>query len=816
MTGIPITTICDVVGGQLLGSANSDISHLAIDSRLDYPYEGTMFIALKGARNNGHRHIPEMYDKGCRNFLVEDASDILPDAAVVLVKNSLVALQTLTAWHRSMFNATIVGITGSNGKTIVKEWLNELLASKEHIVRSPASWNSQIGVPLSVWNIDASHSLGIFEAGISRSGEMKTLQKIIKPHIGVFTNIGPAHAEGFDSIAAKAKEKALLFTESENVICCADHEEVVQGLKDAGIEETRWIQWSRKSKAYLRILSEERRSSRTELLVQYEGKAHEIILPFADEASIENAMHCSTVVLSLGLSIDDLKSGLMQLQHLAMRLELLEGVGGSTLVNDTYSNDPASLRVALDRLGAIAGSRKKAVVLSDFVGSGDVSESVYADVAKLVERAHIDSLYLIGSALRSHIKGEHIHTYESADEFIKKMDEEDFSNRAVLVKGARAFRLERIVQRLQEKSHGTRLEVDLTALKHNLDQYRGKLTDNTKLMVMLKAFGYGSGAPEIARLLEFEKVDHFGVAYANEGIQLRQEGINTPILVMNASGVGWEKFHRFDLQPTVHEMGQLRAFVEFERSAKTGMGIHLEFDTGMHRLGFQESDMAELIGLLQEVPDIHIISIFSHLAAADSPQQDAFNTAQISAFERMCDPVMTTIDKRPLRHILNSAGISRHPEYQLDMVRLGIGLYGYDHTMPTGSLHPALSLAAAISQIKTVQTGESVGYNRRFIAEKDSRIAILPLGYADGLRRSLSNGKGIFWINHQRAPIVGMVCMDMTMVDVSEIDCSIGDNAVLFDRTHSLADLCDVLDTIPYEVLCSFSPRIERHYIREA
>lgn len=811
MSGYKLAELQSVVNGQLHGPGECLIDHLAYDSRLEHPYSTTLFIAFKGEHHDGHAYIKQMYDKGVRNFLVQEIPAACPsDASILVTPDTLLALQQIAAAHRQKFDLPVIAITGSNGKTVVKEWLNHLLKSHRHVVRSPGSWNSQIGVPLSIWRMNKEHEIALFEAGISERGEMTRIAEMLQPTIGIFTNLGAAHAAGFEDSTQKAQEKASLFTHCEKVVFCLDHQIVFDALQSAGVKEEQHVCWSREKEAFLRVIGQEEHNGGTRIMYKHGGKAHEIFLPFSDDASLENALHCLTLCLLLGLSKDELKDKMRTLEALEMRLQVLEGSNGSIVLNDSYSNDPESLRVALEQLARLAGKRKKLAIISDMDERELDDESIYKEVASLLEHADLHTVHFVGERLASFAEHKNYHKHPTTQALIDSLEGQRFDHQAILVKGARSFGLERVVKRLQAKKHGSVLEVNLGAIKHNLGAYRVRIPKNTRIMVMLKAFGYGSGAPELGRLLEYEQVDYFGVAYASEGIQLRQEGINTPIMVMNTSGMDWAGFERFALEPTIHEIDQLRSFKHHFRENLKQVGVHLELDTGMHRLGFTPEQLPQLI---QELDGIKVLSVFSHLAASDSSEHDDFTKEQLESHTQMCASLQSTLKSPFMTHVLNSSGISRFAEQAGDMVRLGIGLYGYDKA--ASGLIPAISLRSIISQIKPLKAGETVGYDRSFRAEKAMRMAVLPIGYADGLRRSLSNGAGVVYIKGSAAPIIGKVCMDMCMIDASDIDCGVGDSAVFFDAEHSLEEFASRMETIPYEVLTSFSQRIERRYLRD-
>lgn len=818
--GHRLSAIAAAIGGVVHGRQYDPlITHLAIDSRKPSPADGTLFIALPGERHDGHRYIRSLIVRGVRSFLVSQLPEpsLLKQGHFVLVHDTLNALQRLAGWHRARFQAPVIGITGSNGKTVVKEWLFQLLRGSEHIVRSPGSWNSQVGVPLSVWEMGPEHTLGLFEAGISRPGEMDRLRAVIRPTIGVFTNVGPAHGENFRDHAEKASEKIKLFHDVEALVYCADHIVVNEAIQKSGLAQRITLRgWSRDRIGWLHVVREEVVDQRTRITVLHADKQFAIEIPFSDHASIENALHCVALLLHLGYAPEWIAERTPHLAPVSMRLEVVDGVHGMTVINDAYSNDAASLAIALERLAALAADRPRAVVLSDILESGDAPAMLYKRIGEQLRHAGARTVLAIGpqaSAHAQHFPGE-VHTFKDADDLIDRFDPALLKGAVVLVKGARAFALERVVDRWQRKVHGTVLEIDLDAIRHNLNHYRSLLPAGTKVMAMVKAFGYGSGALELARLFAHERVDYLGVAYADEGIELRQQGIHLPILVMNPEPVPFETLDRFRLEAEVYDTRSLEDAIAFSRERPGAPPVHLKLDTGMHRLGFTEEELPQLLDLLRKAPQLRIASILSHLAASDAPEHDAFTREQIAAFERMADAITGVLGYKPLQHIANTGAIARFPEAHFEMVRLGIGLHGIGaNERETAQLRHTTTLHSPIAQIKTVGEGDTVGYNRSWLAKGDRLIATLPIGYADGLSRRLSNGVGRVWINGHAAPIVGTVCMDMCMVDVTGIPCSVGDLAVVFDPAHPISELAQAMGTIPYEVLTSISQRVKRVYV---
>ncbi|MBK8499966.1 MAG: bifunctional UDP-N-acetylmuramoyl-tripeptide:D-alanyl-D-alanine ligase/alanine racemase [Flavobacteriales bacterium] len=818
--GHRISAIAEAVGGHATCADDPVIAHLSIDSRKAFSSADTLFIALRGQRHDGHRYVRELFARGMRHFMVMDDvdADIAKGSIIIRVADTLDALQRLAGWHRAHFNIPVVGITGSNGKTVVKEWLFHLLRDSEHIVRSPGSWNSQVGVPLSVWNMRTEHTLGLFEAGISEPGEMEHLRSVIRPTIGIFTNIGPAHGAGFTSDAKKAEEKALLFTEAGTVVHCADHARVVDALHALGINQRAAMRgWSRERNGWLHVVREEAHGACTRIHVSNEAVDFSFEIPFTDDASVENALHCVTFLLHLGRSPEWIAQRTPQLPPVSMRLETVEGMHGITLLNDAYSNDTASLAIALDQLDALAAGRPKAVVLSDLVGSGEGIEARYERVGQLLQRARLGTVLTIGPELAQHksIDAEHVMHFATADELLDGVDPATLADHVVLVKGARAFELERVAQRWQRQVHGTVLEVDLEAIRHNLNHYRSKLAPGVRTMAMVKAFGYGAGALELARLFAHENVNYLGVAYADEGVDLRQNGIDLPILVMNPEPVPFEVMHRFALEAEVYDARSLRESIHAATHVNDAPAVHIKLDTGMHRLGFVEAELPQLLESLREAKRLKVASILSHLAAAEDPEQDGFTRAQITAFTRMATAIGEVLGYKPLWHVANSAGITRWPQAHFDMVRLGIGMHGIGmDATETALLLPAAALRTPIAQLKQLHDGDTVGYNRRGRISGSRTLATLPIGYADGLSRRLGNGIGRAWIAGQPAPFIGHVCMDMCMVDVTGIACGVGDMASVFDRDHPVADVARDMGTIAYEVLTSISQRVKRVYVR--
>ncbi|HEY8513717.1 MAG TPA: bifunctional UDP-N-acetylmuramoyl-tripeptide:D-alanyl-D-alanine ligase/alanine racemase [Cyclobacteriaceae bacterium] len=802
-----------ITGGDVIQlSEDRPVAHLLVDSRKLILTQGAVFFAIRGERYDGHRFIPELYDAGIRQFVVGADVNLtrLPEANVIRVARPLDALQALAEAHRETFSGTVVGITGSNGKTIIKEWLYQLLARDYAITKNPGSYNSQVGVPLSVWRIQPNDELCLFEAGISQPGEMEKLERIIQPTIGIFTNIGPAHDAGFASREAKASEKAKLFVHSEATIYCADHDEVRKAVQKAGLKGFSWA-FGRDADIGVKPTHD------NEFRISWSDSSFTVTLPFTDRASVENALHCVALLLYLKYDPSVIRERLLSLRSIPMRLELKEGINNCEIIDDSYNNDLMGLRISLDFLLNQKQKTKKRLILSDIQQSGLSDEVLSAQVAELIRDSAIDSFVAIGPAMgrNKHLFSENAEFYPDAATFLASFDASKYSDEVILIKGARSFRFEEIVSRLQRKVHGTVMEIDLGALVHNLNYFRSRIADGTKIMVMVKAFAYGSGSIEIANVLQYHRVDYMGVAYADEGVELRKNNIEVPIMVMNPSESSFPVIAEHRLEPEIYSLALLRSLISYLGS-DTPCIIHLKLDTGMHRLGFEAQDLDELTEILRSHPNIEVGSIFSHLAGADEPLHDAFSLLQAQRFEEMADRITRSLGYKPLYHILNSPGILRLGNLHYDMVRLGIGLYGID---PTGSgldLKPVARLKTIVSQVRDVGAGETIGYGRRGTMQNAGKIATLAIGYADGFSRAFSHGRGAVLIHGKIAPVIGSVCMDMTMVDVTGIPVQEGDEAIIFGPEFPIENVAQRIGTIPYEILTNTSERVRRVFVAES
>ena len=808
--------ISQILHAKWLGiNPDATFETISIDSRSMQNGAQTLFFALVGPNNDAHEYISALIEKGVRNFVVTHVPEECETKAnFLVVENTLEALQQFAAHHRSLFDIPIIGLTGSNGKTIVKEWLNFLLSPEYNIVRSPKSYNSQVGVPLSVIGINEKHNLGIFEAGISQINEMEKLEAIIKPTIGILTNIGSAHDEGFASIQDKIKEKLKLFKHSK-VLLYQKNEIVDAAVRDLKVETFSWSFTDSNASVFI-----EKRTvlDKTFLQIKQKNTRFEIQIPFQDDASIENSISCLMVLLYFDYDVATIQNRMEQLFPVEMRLKVKNGINNTTLIDDSYSNDFQSLKIALDFLESQKQHETKTVILSDIFESGLTNEELYSKVSQLIVSNKISKVIVIGKTISAfENKFPNCLTFENTNEFIAELNQLNFSNETILIKGARNFQFESIVSLLEEKTHETVLEINLNAISHNLNFYKSKLKPSTKMMVMVKAFGYGNGGFEIAKLLEHHKVDYLGVAFADEGITLKNAGIKLPIMVLNPETTSFNAIIQHQLEPEIYNMKGLYAFLEIaEQRQLKHFPVHIKLDTGMHRLGFEEENIDELISILKETKLIQVRSILSHMATSDALEHQEFSNSQINLFEKLSSKLISELQIQPLRHLLNTSGISNFPQAQYDMVRLGIGLYGVSNDAEEQKkLENVSTLKSIISQIRSIQAGESVGYGRRFVAEKPTKIATIPIGYADGISRLWGNGIGFVTINNQKATIVGSICMDMLMVDVSEIACNEGNPVIIFGESPSVNLIAEKTNTIPYEILTSISQRVKRIFYRE-
>lgn len=813
---LTIKNIGQILHAKWFGNnPDGTIDNISIDSRSLQNGHQTLFFTLVGPNNDAHNYISALIEKGVQNFVVTYIpKESEGKANFLVVKNTLEALQQFASHHRNLFNFPIIGLTGSNGKTIVKEWLNFLLSPEYNIVRSPKSYNSQVGVPLSVLAINEKHNLGIFEAGISKVNEMEKLEFIIKPSIGILTNIGSAHDEGFPNIGEKITEKLKLFKHSEVIIYQKNEivDTVLSKTRKCSGKTFNWSFTDKNADVFI-----EKNNDLLQIAVKNK-EIFELKIPFQDDASVENAISCLMVLLYFGYDQETIANRIEQLFPVEMRLKVKNGINNSTIIDDSYSSDFQSLKMALDFLENQKQHEKKTIILSDIFESGLTNEELYSKVSQLIISNKISRVVAIGktiSAFKNNFPN--CLTFENTEDFIENLTVLKFENETILIKGARHFQFEKIVAALEEKTHETVLEINLNAISHNLNFFKSKLKPGTKIMVMVKAFGYGSGGFEIAKLLEHHKVDYLGVAFADEGISLKNSGIQLPIMVLNPETTSFSAIIQHQLEPEIYSLKGLNAFLKIaEQKNLKGFPIHIKLDTGMHRLGFEEDNLDELISTLKENKFVTVKSILSHMATSDTLEHQKFAQSQINLFEKLSSKLMNELQINPIRHILNTSGISNFSQGQFDMVRLGIGLYGVSNDAEEQKyLENVGALKSVISQIRTIQVGESVGYGRRFIAERPSKIATIPIGYADGISRQWGNGLGFVTINNQKATIIGSICMDMLMVDVTEIRCKEGDAVMIFGESPTVTFMAKQLHTIPYEILTSISQRVKRVFYRE-
>ena len=817
------TQIAQIINAETNGVFRNSIQYLLIDSRQLTESEHTIFIALVTERNDAHQYILMLYQKGVKTFIVDHLPDNckeIKDACFLIVPDTLKALQQLAKQHRSQFKIPVIGVTGSNGKTIVKEWLYQLLKEDYSICRSPKSYNSQVGVPLSIWQLNEHHTLGIFEAGISEVGEMQLLKEIIDPTIGVLTSLGAAHDEGFENTEQKLKEKLHLFDQSKIVVANALSltEEQIKLLPTDKL-----FLISKSDQASLQITSTKSNGLQTIIYGTFKKKAISISIPFTDSASIDNATTCWAVLLYLGIENEEIERRMLLLQSVAMRLELKLGNNNCVLINDFYNSDINALEIALHHQKQQHRGGSKIVILSEIDQSGKSSDELYSAVSKLISQFKIDLFIGIGHEITSQRKLFLTNSYffQTTDAFIlesKKNPHLQFKDSIILLKGARRFEFENISKLYQQKSHDTVLEINLNRLIHNINFYRSQVGKQVKLMCMVKATGYGSGSTEIAFTLQHHHIDYLAVAYADEGVELRKAGIHLPIMVMNPEESSYNDMIDYRLEPELFSFKVANEFLQALqlKAVSEPYPVHLKLDTGMYRLGFDEKQVVDLCAFLKKETELKVKSIFSHLVASDDKSFDDFTNQQIASFSKMAAQIENNIGYKVIKHISNSGGITRFKNAHFDMVRLGIGMYGVGfNDIEKQNLEGISSLKTRISQIKHLVDGDTVGYNRRGVITKNTSIATIPVGYADGFSRKLGNGNFSVLINGKPCSTVGNICMDMCMVDVTNVDCKEGDEVIVFETNEQLMQLSKSMETIPYEVLTNISSRVKRVYVQE-
>lgn len=818
-----IEEIVTLTGARRYGHAEAEVEWLLTDSRsLVYP-ETSLFFAIKTASGDGHDFIQELYQRGVRNFVVTslplNRETVYPDANFLQIPSALKALQRLAERHREQYNIPVIGITGSNGKTMVKEWLNQLLSPTTKTTRSPRSYNSQTGVPLSVWLLDETTQLGIFEAGISQPGEMEALRDIIQPTIGVMVSLGSAHQENFGSMEEKCREKLRLFKDCEILVYCSD-DEITDRCVKLGKISHRLLSWSKiDTNAPLFIRNINKKGGETEIKYTYNGKTGRYTIPFVDDASINDSIHCLAVCLYLKKTPDEIAKGMQSLEPLAMRLEVTQGINNCTIINDTYNSDVNSLDIALDFMNRRAAetSNRKIVILSDILQSGMESGELYSKVAEMVNSRKPQLFIGVGKEIGKNSNYFKISSkfFNTTEELIESGELNGISGDTVLLKGARKFGFERIYDLLTKKVHETTLNVNLGAIVENLNHYRSFMKHETKIVCMVKASAYGSGALEVSRTLQEHGVDYLAVAVADEGVALRNAGITANIMVMNPEMTAFRTMLQYNLEPEIYSFRILDAMIrEAKREGVTHYPIHVKIDSGMHRLGFLPGEIDELISRLKAQNAVVPRSVFSHFVGSDGEMFNDFTKKQFDVYNEASLKLQKSFPDKILRHICNTAGIERFPEYHLDMVRLGLGLYGID-PFTNKTIHNVATLRTTILQIHDVKKEDTVGYSRKGQLTRDSRIAAIPIGYADGLDRHLGCGNGYCLVNNKKAPYVGNICMDVAMIDVTDIPCKEGDSVEIFGDNLPVTALSDVLGTIPYEILTSVSERVKRIYYKD-
>ena len=810
-----VEEITEIIGvNGIFYEKKAVVKSLVTDSRTLSDAPHALFFAIS-AQRDGHQFIESAYQNGIRNFVVsqEIQTENYPEANWIKVEHVLSALQQLASHHRKMHHLEVIGITGSNGKTIVKEWLYQLLSADYQVVRSPKSYNSQIGVPLSVWQINEHHNLGIFEAGISAPNEMGNLARIIQPTIGVLTNIREAHDEGFESRLEKLKEKLKLFNDVDTFIYAPEHI-----VTEVPLPGKKHFTWSFIGKADLQIVNVQFKGTTAEIKAIYKEQNISATVPFSDAAAVENVVVCWATLLSMGYKVDEVASRLSRLIRVGMRLQLLNAIDHCSLIDDSYSADISSLGIALDFLNQQNQHPKRTLVLSDLQETGKTAGELYKEISLLLKQKKIDRLIGVGENISAHAHLFNLEKsfFEDTEDFLCHLVQLNFNHETILVKGARRFGFERIIKRLEQKVHDTVLEINLNALLSNLQFYKSKLAAGVKTMAMVKAFSYGSGSFEIANLLQYHKVDYLAVAYADEGIALRKAGITLPIMVMSPEPSAFDAMLRYKLEPEIYSLEVLQSLLHFLPTNVSDFPAHLKFDTGMHRLGFEPQQMSELTSLLSTHQQIKVISVFTHLVATDDKQHDGFTETQVAIFTEMYKKLTDALGYEPLKHVLNTSGITRWQKYHFDMVRIGIGLYGFDAALPHNEgLQTVAALKTTVSQIKALAAKETVGYGRKGSLPDGGKIATVKIGYADGYSRAFGNGTGKMLVNGKLAPTVGSICMDMCMLDVTDIEVEVGEEVVVFGLHPNIVDLAAEINTIPYEILTNVSQRVKRLYYYE-
>ncbi len=822
-----IANVLEVTGGQIIDE-DAIVSQLLTDSRSLTAPEETIFFALRTANDDGHNYIPDLFDKGVRNFVVASDYYALPEctgANYLAVESPLDALQALATFHRRRFRELpVIGITGSRGKTTVKEWLYQLLKDDYRIVRSPRSYNSQIGVPLSLWDIDNNTDLAIIEAGISTTGEMDNLQAMIRPTIGIITNLGSEHNDGFSSMEQKAQEKAKILFNCECIVYCADDPLVTHTIAPLVESDVALgMSWSRNHcDAPLQVDGADRDERSTTLHYTYNDEPGSVTIPFTADRDLDNAITCLAVLLHLGIGSDAIAERMAALTPVGTRLNVIEGVNNCTVIVDSYTSDYNSLTPALNFMTRRAGNRPSTVILSDLGTESYSGDELYIRVSELLKTKRVNRLIGIGKEMcryRQYFEGMPMaRFFHDTQEFINDVAKGDFEDETVLIKGDPSYGFSQIIDLLEAKQHITVMEVDLNALAHNFKFFKSLIKPGTKTIGMVKASGYGAGSYEIAKTLQDCGCDYLAVAVHDEGVDLRKASITMPIIVLNPNGVNYKAMFQYKLEPELYNLDMGRELIkEGRKYGVKDFPVHIKIDSGMHRLGFTREQLPALIEMLRQQDVIKPASVFTHLAVADEPDQDAYTQAQFDYYDECSHELQQAFDHQILRHVLNTSGIVRFPERQYDMVRIGIGLYGI-RTLFDGSedvLKPVSALRSIIISIKEWPAGTTIGYGRHGLLARDSRIATVNIGYADGFDRHFGNGRVSMWVGGKLCPTVGNVCMDAVMIDVTDVPCKVGDTVEIFGEHVPVEQLSEARGTIPYEILTSVSPRVKRVYYRE-
>ncbi len=815
-----VSEISTIINGQILSQAanNAEITNVAFDSRKINTGDNTLFIAIQSTSNDGHKYIRDAYDKGVRNFIIQNKLklDSYTDSSFIKVDHSVLALQKLAQHHRKKFSLPIVAIAGSNGKTIIKEWLSDCLDSKYNVCKNPLSYNSQLGVPLSVLLLNEDHQIAIFEAGISESDEMINHQKTINSDFGIFSNIGDAHDSGFESMEQKLNEKLKLFSSCKQIIYDGDDPLVSSAFKNKYPETS--ISWGQNENADIKVATLVKHKSYSHCHLIYKGQNLELSIPFINDHLINNCLHVISFLILDNWSIEEIQTQINQLSSISKRLEIKEGLNNCLLINDSYSLDMSSMNLGLEYLDQYSRNMSKVLFLSGFEQQKNKSE-LYKSISALLKSHKLFKLILIGfnAQALAYFDADVSQSYNTTNECLLEFDFSELSNSCILIKGARRFHFEDIFEKLSLQAHQTVLETDFNALEHNLRFYRSHLQKDGKIMCVIKAEAYGSGSIQLARFLESKNVDYLAVALLDEAVKIRQSGCSLPIMIFNIQNENLDLLWKYDLEPEVYSINLLNRLIEFSNKIQRELKIHLKIESGMHRLGFMSDELQQLIILLKQSKFITVKSMFSHLASSENKEHDDFTKTQVSNYISTCKVIESALDYTPDKHILNTGGIIRFPQFQFNMVRLGLGLYGIDETNSIqDQLEKAHCLKAQILQIKTIQENESTGYGRSGTVHKTTKIAVISIGYADGLMRKAGNGNYSVLLNDQLYPTIGNICMDVSMIDISSSEnIKIGDEAIVFDKNLDIKKLALVCETISYEIISRIAPRVKRVYIHK-